>query len=52
MVSLKQQFEEAKKKYKFPKASSHQNTEKETGFFKTKKIRCQACKQGFIYRYR
>lgn len=52
MVSLKQQFEEAKKKYKLPKASSHLSAEKETGFFKTKKVRCQACKQGFIYRYR
>lgn len=52
MVSLKQQFEEAKKKYKLPKASSPQNKEEETGFFKTKKVRCQACKQGFMYRYR
>lgn len=53
MVSLKQQFEEAKKKYKLPRPSSQSiSKEVETGFFKTKKIRCQGCKQGFIYRYK
>ena len=54
LVSLKQQFEEAKRKYKLPRASTNKNKVKEveTGFFKTKKIRCQGCKQGFMFRYK
>lgn len=54
MVSLKKQFEEAKRKYKLPKASPSKDKVKEvdTGFLNTKKIRCQGCKEGVIYRYK
>lgn len=54
MVLLKEQFEAAKKQQGFPNKPRRTTRFKEvdTGFTKTRKVRCQACKQGYIYRYR
>ena len=54
MVLLKEQFEAAKKKQGFHNKprKSKQFKEVDTGFTKTHKVRCQACNQGYMYRYR
>ena len=54
MVLLKEQFEAAKKKQGFHNKPRNKKRfkEVETGFLKTRKVRCQACNQGFMWRYR
>ena len=54
MVLLKELFEVAKKNQSFSPSYRRENRVKEveTGFLNTRKIRCQACTQGFIYRYK
>ena len=54
MVLLKEQFEAAKKNQAFSRTPKTRKRVKEieTGFYNTRKVRCQACKQGFMYRYK
>ena len=53
-VLLKDQFEAAKKNQGFNRKpiKSKRFKEQETGFFQTRKVRCQACNQGYMYRYK
>ena len=53
-VSLKEQFEKAKKNQKFSDSSKTRIKfkEEDTGFLNVRKIRCQACIQGFTFRYK
>lgn len=53
-VLLKDLFNEAKKKHKKFRSSSKKTFVKEvdTGFFRVRKIYCQACKKKFTYRYK
>lgn len=51
MVLLKEQFEAAKKNQGF-KRGPKKFKEIDTGFLRTRKVRCQACNQGYMYRYR
>lgn len=55
MVLLKEQFEAAKKNQSFSRTPAKTRTrikEVETGFHNTRKVRCQACTQGFMYKYK
>lgn len=53
-ILLKEQFEMAKKNQKFsePPKTRTQFKEEDTGFLNVRKIRCQACTQGFTFRYK
>lgn len=53
-VLLKELFDNAKKKQKISRSPSNKERvkERDTGFFRTRKVYCQSCKKKFTYRYK